>query len=161
MFRVTTYLEMKEPREHRRKACADPGFTVQEERDWRVNREMNAGVGAQYHWPMGWTEDHWKAWADNPSVRTWIACKDGGKAGYFELQKHEAGNVELVRFGLLPAFIGHGLGGPLLSVMIDEAWRWGATRIWFHTCSLDHPSALPNYLARGFRIFKRVEEDLP
>ena len=33
----------------------------------------------------------------------------------------------------------------------------GAQRVWVHTCSLDHPHALANYQARGFRIF-RVEE---
>jgi hypothetical protein len=26
--------------------------------------------------------------------------------------------------------------------------------VWLHTCSFDHPAALPNYLARGFRVFK-------
>lgn len=121
---------------------------------------MNELVGTQYHWPMAWTEGQWQAWSEDPEVRTWVAYLDGSRAGYFELQKHPGGDVELVRFGLLPAFIGHGLGGPMLSAMIDEAWKWGATRIWFHTCTLDHPSALPNYLARGFRIFRRVEEDV-
>jgi hypothetical protein len=39
----------------------------------------------------------------------------------------------------------------------------GARRLWVHTCSLDHPSALPAYQARGFRVFDVVhtEEDLP
>jgi len=152
---------MREPGEHRRKTAADPGFTVREERDSKTNREMNELVGTQWKWPMGWTEEQWRAWSRNPAVRTWVAYLDGGPAGYYELHKHEGGDAELVRFGLLPAFIGRGLGGPLLSMAVDDAWRWGATRIWFHTCTLDHPSALPNYLARGFRIVKRVEEDLP
>jgi hypothetical protein len=26
--------------------------------------------------------------------------------------------------------------------------------VWVHTCTLDHPAALPNYLNRGFRPFK-------
>ena len=32
--------------------------------------------------------------------------------------------------------------------------RSGPTRVWLHTCTLDDPAALPNYLARGFRAFK-------
>ena len=28
-------------------------------------------------------------------------------------------------------------------------------RVWLHTCTLDSPQALPNYEARGMRIFKR------
>ena len=27
----------------------------------------------------------------------------------------------------------------------------GPTRVWLHTCTLDDPAALPNYVARGFR----------
>jgi len=30
----------------------------------------------------------------------------------------------------------------------------GASRVWVHTCTLDHPGALPNYIARGFRVYK-------
>jgi len=30
------------------------------------------------------------------------------------------------------------------------AWAWGAAYVWLHTCTLDAPAALPNYLARGF-----------
>jgi len=31
----------------------------------------------------------------------------------------------------------------------------GATRVWLHTCTLDGPAALPNYLARGFVATRR------
>jgi hypothetical protein len=37
---------------------------------------------------------------------------------------------------------------------VQEAWRFGAARVWLHTCTLDSPRALPNYLARGFQAFK-------
>ena len=63
----------------------------------------------------------------------------------------------------MPSFIGKGLGGELLTAAIARAWDMGASRVWVHTCTLDHPTALPNYQARGFRVF-RVEakdEDLP
>jgi hypothetical protein len=26
--------------------------------------------------------------------------------------------------------------------------------VWVHTCTLDHPQALPNYLARGLEIYQ-------
>jgi hypothetical protein len=43
----------------------------------------------------------------------------------------------------------------LLTEAVEHAWRIqpDVERVWVHTCSLDHPSALPNYLARGFTIF--------
>jgi hypothetical protein len=31
------------------------------------------------------------------------------------------------------------------------AWAGQPTRVWLHTCTLDHPNALPNYVRRGFR----------
>jgi GNAT superfamily N-acetyltransferase len=59
--------------------------------------------------------------------------------------------VEIAYFGLLPEFMGRGWGKYLLSEAARQAWRAGATRVWLHTCTLDHPAALPNYLRRGFR----------
>ncbi len=75
-------------------------------------------------------------------------------AGYFELEAHADASAEIVYFGLLPEFHGRGLGGFLLSEAVREAWATGAPRVWLHTCTLDSPAALPNYLARGFRPFK-------
>jgi GNAT superfamily N-acetyltransferase len=79
---------------------------------------------------------------------------DGTPAGYFEIEKRPEGEVEIKNIGLLPAFIGQGLGGHLLTVAVERAWAWGATRVWLHTCTHDHPHALRNYVARGFRVCK-------
>jgi GNAT superfamily N-acetyltransferase len=59
--------------------------------------------------------------------------------------------------------IGQGLGGALLTTTVERAWAIGAQRSWAHTCSLDHPNALPDYQARGFRVFHSVQtaQDLP
>jgi GNAT superfamily N-acetyltransferase len=96
-------------------------------------------------------------------VETWVAYLAGTPAGYFELEAQAEGNVEITYFGLLPQFIGRGLGGPLLTATVERAWAMGARRVWVHTCSLDHPSALPGYQARGFRVFEveHAEQDLP
>jgi len=32
--------------------------------------------------------------------------------------------------------------------------------VWLHTCSFDHPAAIPNYIKRGFTIFK-IEQYQP
>jgi hypothetical protein len=32
--------------------------------------------------------------------------------------------------------------------------------VWLHTSSLDHSSALPNYLARGFTVWKQETYDV-
>jgi len=69
--------------------------------------------------------------------------------------------VEILYFGLAEAFFGQGFGGPLLTHALQSAWAWpGTTKVWVHTCSLDHPSALANYQARGLRIYREeVEAD--
>jgi GNAT superfamily N-acetyltransferase len=77
--------------------------------------------------------------------------EDETPAGYFELREHDDGSAEIAYFGLLPAFIGRGWGKYLLTRATQAAWELGPNRVWLHTCTLDHPSALPNYLKRGFR----------
>jgi hypothetical protein len=43
----------------------------------------------------------------------------------------------------------------MLTKAVERAWALGAARVWLHTSSLDHSSALSNYLARGFSIWKQ------
>ena len=85
----------------------------------------------------------------------WILSWDGDLAGFFELRTEEDGAVEIALFGLVPKVQGKGFGKHLLTGAAETAWAIGATRVWLHTCTLDHPAALPNYLARGFREFKQ------
>jgi GNAT superfamily N-acetyltransferase len=85
----------------------------------------------------------------------------GAPAGFFELKAHADGGVEIAYFGLLPEFIGRGLGKHLLTEAVERAWGLGARRVWLHTCSLDDKAALPNYLARGFRPFHEETYTVP
>ena len=82
----------------------------------------------------------------------------GAIAGYFELVRRAdargAVEVELLYFGLVAEAQGRGLGRRLLERAIAEAWALGAERMVLNTCTLDHPAALPNYLARGFRVVR-------
>jgi GNAT superfamily N-acetyltransferase len=62
-------------------------------------------------------------------------------------------NVEIAYFGLLPQFMGQGLGGHLLTAGIQKAGAMAAQRVWDHTYSLDCPHAYKNYIARGFTLY--------
>ena len=79
---------------------------------------------------------------------------DGVQAGFAELDGRVPGEIELKQFGLVPAFIGQGLGRYFLSCVIDLAFSHEPRRFWLHTCTDDHPGALPNYLKAGFRVYK-------
>jgi GNAT superfamily N-acetyltransferase len=127
-----------------------------------LNRFLYAAVGGDWYWigRLPWTYARWQAWLDRPEVETWVARRGGSPAGYFELEQQAGGSVELAYFGLMPQFVGQGLGGHLLTVAISRAWELpDARRVWVHTCSLDHPFALANYQARGFEIFS-VETEI-
>ena len=88
-------------------------------------------------------------------METWLAHDGEEVAGFFELEMQDGGSVEIVYFGLLSRFVGRGLGGAMLTAAVQRAWDMGASRVWLHTSSLDHPHALPNYRARGFHVYKR------
>jgi GNAT superfamily N-acetyltransferase len=158
---VTIYLEMRSPAQLRPKRYADERFQIREkkERDWRFNRELYFAVGEMWSWndQRVWSDEQWREYGLAPELRTFAAYYDDALAGYYELRPDEEGGVEIAYFGLLPQFIGRGLGGPLLTSAIEEAWRMSpsVTRVWVHTCNLDHPSALANYQARGMLIYKQ------
>jgi len=120
-----------------------------------LNRFLYTAVGGDWYWigRLGWTYQQWQAYLDRPELETWVGYVAGTPAGYFELEMQPEHTVELAYFGLLPQFIGRGVGGRLLTAAIERAWAMGAQRVWVHTCTLDHPGALTNYQARGFRIF--------
>lgn len=155
---TTFYLEMRAPAQLRPARGRD-ALAVRECEipQFELNRFLYRFVGAAWEWTdkLGWSDAQWRAWAEDPALRTWVAYHRGSPAGYFELHKQPGDAVEIAYFGLAPAFIGCGFGGELLTRCIGCAWAWGASRVWVHTCSLDHPAALANYRARGMRLYHR------
>jgi GNAT superfamily N-acetyltransferase len=128
-------------------------------------RYLYAEVGRGYFWleRLRWTDEQIRARLAAPTVSLHLLTVAGAPAGYFELEKHHDGSVEVVYFGLLPEFHGRGLGKFMLTAAAEAAWAQGASRVWLHTCTLDHAGALPNYVARGFRPYRTetYETDLP
>ena len=164
---VTHHLEMTDPSQlvPARARPADFSVIRAEIPSPAFGRFLYTAVGGNWYWVqrLAWSHEQWQRHLERAEIETWVAYVGGTPAGYFELEAQAAGNVEIAYFGLLPRFIGQGLGGPLLTATVERAWAMGARRVWVHTCSLDHPGALPAYQARGFRIFDVVhgEEDLP
>ena len=119
-----------------------------------LSQFMFKTVGARWRWfsRLGWTYQQWHDYLTSAQVRTWLLWVRGTPAGYIELVKHPDASVEIKFFGLLPQFIGKGLGQPLAQAAVRLAAHWQAARIWLHTCSADHPSALKNYLQAGFKL---------
>ncbi len=148
-----TYLEMRSPDQLLRDGAAGPGVRLEPVADcpWHFYRYLYVEVGRLYHWKdrLPWTEAQFREWLAGPST-VWLLTVRGAPAGFFELRRHPDQSVELAYFGVLPEYQGQGLGKWLLTRAVEEAWALGPPRVWLHTCTLDHPGALPNYLRRGF-----------
>jgi|SRR5687767_6852251 len=155
---VRTYLEQRSRSALRPALSDDPELRLVRVTDPDVSlfRRLYRDVGDAYHWRdrNALADNELRARFGLPDVQLWVLSVAEEPAGFFELQRHDDASVELVYFGLVSAFFGRGLGKHLLTHAVERAWAFGASRVWLHTCSLDSPSALPNYLARGFEPYK-------
>jgi GNAT superfamily N-acetyltransferase len=80
---------------------------------------------------------------------------EGRDEGLLELDFRTAGTCELAFFGLTAAVHGQGAGRWLMNRALERAWSRPIGRFWVHTCTLDHPDALPFYLRSGFYAYAR------
>jgi GNAT superfamily N-acetyltransferase len=119
-------------------------------------RFLYDAVGQDYDWTSRkkLTDGEIAAIIHDPSDEVHVLMADGVPAGFAELDRRTEGEIELVQFGLMRDFIGQGLGRYFLQWTIDKAWSYNPRRSWLHTCTKDHPAALPNYLKAGFVIYK-------
>ena len=115
-------------------------------------RYLYETVGKQHSWVerRRMADDRLSAILQDDNVEIYVLYCDGAPAGYFELDFRKQPVAELAYFGLIPDFIGRGLGQFLLSAAIDTAWSRQIDRLWVHTNTLDHPRALPLYQQLGF-----------
>ncbi len=151
---IVTDLEMTDPamlRRPSREPATVPSLMVAERPAPDLSRWFYSTVGWDWYWVdrLVWTDEQWMAWVDRPEHHLVTAWVDGAPAGYFELEQ-QGSSVELAYFGLMPKFIGQGIGGWMLTEALERAWSVAGTeRVWLHTCSLDGPNAVANYQARG------------
>ena len=149
-----TYLEMREPSALRPAYSDDPRIRLERVEECPISffRYLYREVGRDYHWVdrLGMSDAEIAEYLADPGVSIWLLSCSGAPAGYFELKRHVDGSVEVAYFGLLPEFLRRGYGKHLLTRAVEEAWRLGPSQVWLHTCTLDDPAALPNYLKRGF-----------
>jgi len=162
MRAIRTYLQLTDPSQFR------PGFgtfpDVRLERlppqDLAAYRDCYRMVGEAFQWHDrgDWTDDQIRAHLADPAIAVYRARRDQALAGYYELRRvPDDDSVELAYFGIVAAEFGRGYGRHLLSCAVRDAWALRPSRVWVHTCTLDHPNALPNYVARGFVPYK-IEE---
>lgn len=161
---ITTYLEMTDVAQFR------PDFVensllqmmILQRPDVAFYRFLYGEVGRVWRWRdrLIMSEDDLRQAISKPGVSIHVPYIQGAPAGYVELAR-EGDSTEVAYFGLRPEYMGMGMGKHLLSYGIQQAWTDGAKRLWVHTCNLDGPYALDNYIKRGFSVYKTEEEPMP
>src|SRR5947207_1415582 len=83
-----------------------------------------AAVGRDYDWTSRQKLSHAElaALLNDLRLEVHVLMVDGVPAGFAELDRRIDGVIELLRFGLMPEFIGQGLGIYFLHWTIDKAW---------------------------------------
>ncbi|MFD6953322.1 acetyltransferase [Nocardiopsis sp. TSRI0078] len=167
---TTWYLESTDPAGLRpaREPAGDVRFVRVEIPSPRFSRFLYREVGDGWEWTdrLPWSLDQWREWVAHPGRETWVLYQRGTPAGYAELDGQADGEVEVAYFGLLPDFMGQGLGGHMLTLALRRAWdlaqrhpdREPIRRVWVHTCTLDGEHALANYRSRGMEVYRESTE---
>ena len=153
-----TYLAMQTPGELRPARTPVPAPRIERVGECPPSffRYLYREVGRPHHWTdrLAWDDGKIREHLATDGISLWLMTWEAAPAGYFELRRHDDGSIEIAYFGLLPEFIGRGWGKYLLTEAARAAWSMSPLRVWLHTCTLDHPAALPNYLRRGFQPFR-------
>ena len=120
-------------------------------------RYLYDAVGKDYNWVnrKKLSDPELAAIIQHPQNELHVLFADGTPAGFAELDRRQKDEIELVQFGLLPEFVGQGLGKWFLQWTVNRVWEYQPKRFWLHTCTLDHPAALSNYKKAGFVEYKQ------
>ena len=125
--------------------------------NFQLNKFFYKNIGKNHKWVdrLSWSEQKWINYVSNKSVRTYVFKFKNDLVGFFELIFHpETNETEIAYLGLLEEYQNKKLGSYLLSEAIKKPFQNNVSRVWVHTCSLDHKNALNNYISRGMQIFK-------
>jgi len=114
-------------------------------------------VGKNFFWRdrLKWSDQDWLDYINSNFFKLYILKHNNKLAGYYELlYEPKTNSMEIPYFGIFKEFYGKKIGGYLLTDALSTSFKQKITKVWVHTCTLDHPNALKNYLARGMKIFK-------
>lgn len=154
---VVTYLEMRRP--PTRPTPSGP---------WRLERRSEPDLD----WYLALYREVGEAWLwysrlampraeaseilSSEGVEVFALTREGRDVGLAELDRRQPSAVEIAFFGVAASEIGSGAGRFMMAALLERAWSTAPDRVWLHTCTLDHPNALPFYQRQGFRAYKRT-----
>ncbi|MGF1549406.1 MAG: GNAT family N-acetyltransferase [Sphingomonadaceae bacterium] len=155
---IVTYLEMRAAPSA---PVPDSDFSLERaEPGPAAYRDLFARVGGPWLWYSRLEMDD-EALARALGEVHVVRDPEGALAGFVELDFPGAATARIRFLGLLPEHAGQGRGAWLIAATLALAWREGVERVTVHTCTLDHPAALPAYLEAGFAATGRALETFP
>jgi GNAT superfamily N-acetyltransferase len=161
---VITHLEMTER----------PAFLLRPPGPWSLRhverpdlawyRDLYRRIGEEWLWfsRIRATDQKLAARLHHPLVETHALVAGGRDEGLLELDFREGETCEIGMFGVTAKLVGGGAGRWLMHHALALSWSRPIKRLWLHTCTFDHPAAVPFYQRAGFRAFRRqveVEDD--
>jgi len=161
---IVTYLEMTErPRPKPGSALVPLQLVPMTDPDPEHYRALFRAIGGPWLWfsRLMLEDGDLRAKLTAPGIVLYTVQLRKQDVGMLELDFSVEGEVEISFFGLVPQLTGKGAGSWLMSQALALAWAKKPRRVWLHTCSLDHPRALPFYLKHGFRAYARKVEIAP
>ena len=126
-------------------------ITLNDKKKYEINKFFYKQIGKDHFWRdrLVWTDKQWLKYSSNPLLETWILKNNRNDLiGYYEIEKHNNKQFELINMGILSDYRSKGFGSLLLNHVLKQSYNNKAEKVWVHTCSLDHKFALANYLSR-------------
>jgi GNAT superfamily N-acetyltransferase len=157
---VVTHLEMTERVEFPRDPPGAWTLRRVEAPDLDWFRDLHRRVGEEWLWfsRIRMSDAELAAIIQAPLVEVYALMHEGLDEGLLELDFRDAGQCEIVYFGVTAPLVGSGAGRWLMNRALELAWSRPIARLWVHTCTFDHPAALGFYQRSGFRPFRRQIE---
>lgn len=162
---VVTHLEMRARPRPRPTPVGPRAFELVRvtETDLEESRALFRRIGEAWLWfsRLRKSDEELAATLNDPAYEVYHVRQRSGVIGLLELDFRTPGEAEIAFFGLMAEATGTGVGKWLMSQTMAKAWRPGVERVWVHTCTGDHPTALPFYIGAGFTPVKRQIEIAP
>ncbi|WP_375306979.1 GNAT family N-acetyltransferase [Bradyrhizobium sp. A11] len=157
---VVTHLEMTAPPARRDDPPGNWSLRKVDSPALHWYRDIFRRVGEDWLWfsRSRMTDTELAAIIQAPDVEIYALVAGGRDEGLLELDFRDPGQCELAYFGVTAPLIGTGAARFLMNRALERAWSRDVRRVWVHTCTLDHPSAVAFYQRSGFRAFRRQIE---
>jgi GNAT superfamily N-acetyltransferase len=123
-------------------------------------RDLYRRIGENWLWfsRLSLSDGALKNLIHDPAVQVHALRHDGHDKGMLELDLRRFPDAEISFLGVTQGLIGTGAGRFLLNRALEICWARSPRRVTVHTCTFDHPHALPFYLRTGFSPYARSIE---